>query len=123
MKKIITLVVPLLLLGGCASHQHNTFCLMEYHQSLYDYRKESSDENAQKHVEVLEHIIQHAKESGLKVPPGIYLEKGYFHQLLGNEQQAETDYQEEVTRYPEAKTFITKVLLSKKNSSANAEKK
>lgn len=123
MKKILVLFLPLFLLGGCAAHQHNTFCLEGYHQSLYDYRKESTDENAQKHLEVLERIIQHAGESGLKVPPGIYLEKGYFHQLLGNSQQAEADYQEEMARYPESETFITKVLLSKKGSSDGAEKK
>lgn len=114
MKKLITLLVPLVLLGGCATHQHNTFCLQDYHHSLYAYRKESTDENAQKHIEVLEKIILHANENGLKVPPGVYLEKGYFYQTLGNEQLAITDYQEEASRYPEAETFITKVLLAKK---------
>ena len=116
MKKLMILLAPLLFLEGCASHQHDTFCLLNYHESLYSYRKESTNENAQKHIEVLERIIQHANESGLQVPPGIYLEKGYFYQVLGNEQSAITDYQEEMARYPESETFITKILLNKKNS-------
>lgn len=122
MKRLIPLLIPLMMLGACAPHQHKTFCLPDYHQSLYAYRKESTDEKAQQHINILEKIIQHANESGLKVPPGIYLEKGYFHQILGNEQQAVADYQEEMARYPEAETFITKVLLSKKTS-APVEKK
>jgi hypothetical protein len=113
MKKLFFLFF-VCLLCGCASHRHDTFCLPDYHQSLYNYRKESTNENAQKHIEVLEKIIQHANESGIKVPPGVYLEKGYFYQIIGNEKQAEADYQEEMTLFPESKTFINKTILSKK---------
>ena len=121
MKKVLVLAVPMLLLAGCgAGHQHHTFCLPGYQQSLYAYHKESTEENARKHIEVLERIIQHAQESGLKVPPGIYLEKGWFHQLLGNEQQAEADCLEEISRYPEAEAFISKILLNAKKQKDDA---
>ena len=118
MKKLI-LFISLFMLAGCGNkHDHTTFCMLEYHQSLYDYRKESTDENATKHIKVLEGIILHANEAGIKTPPGIYLEKGYFKSLLGNTDQAEADYQEEMSRFPETKTFIEKVLLSTHKPSA-----
>lgn len=90
-----------LLLGtGCASAWDN------YGPSLYTVLREPSVETATRHLELLERIIENAKQAGVRPPPGIQAEHAYYARRLGRNQQAKESLEAEARDYPEARRFL-----------------
>jgi len=108
-----TYVVAFLLLGllcsGCSSTKYKWH---NYDGVLYQYYKNPQDN--EEFTEHLNEIIREAEASG-KVPPGIYAEYGYAMHEKGQYDEAIKYYQKEYDKWPESRTFMTKMIANAKN--------
>jgi len=91
-----------LLLQGCASDSYE-----RYDTSLYDNLKYGTDEALAEHMLLLERIIARAEENGVKPPPGVCLEYGYYLALTGKPEEGRHFMDKELTYYPESATFVS----------------
>lgn len=83
----------------------------EYSQTYYAYLENPSKETESEHLASLLDIINISKEKGLKYPPGIYAEIGYFKQKKGKTKEANAYFTQELQYYPEAQPFIEKLFV------------
>ena len=105
MYKKLLVVIPLLLLTGCATQR---YAWHGYDDSLYAYYKHPEDKA--KYIEKLREIILKAEQTTAKVPPGIYAEYGYMF-YEGNEySQAIVYFQKEHDLWPESDFFMDKMI-------------
>ncbi len=112
------LVVALLLLSGCAATVTEAgYYWGKYANTLYDYTKDPSDQNLDKHVAELESIVEESKERDLKVPPGVHAELGYIASRRGNESIALGHYEAEMKLYPESRIFLERLTATNEQGS------
>lgn len=109
MYKKLLVVIPLLLLTGCATQK---YAWNGYDDSLYAYYKHP--ENKQKYIEHLNEIILNAEHANAKVPPGIYAEYGYMFYEGHDYSQAITCFQKEHDSWPESAFFMEKMIRDAK---------
>ncbi len=104
------LVVALIVLSGCAATVTEAgYYWGHYANTLYDYTKDPSDQNLDKHVAELESIVEESKERDLKVPPGVHAELGYIDARRGNDSTALGHYEVEMKLYPESRIFLERL--------------
>lgn len=94
-------------LVGCAPKQ--MYSWENYSYSLYEAKKNATDEAVGKHKLVLLKIIETSKENNQRVPPGIYCEYGYILLKEGKPQEALAYFELEEKIYPESAVFIQKL--------------
>lgn len=128
MKKLLFLIIMLLsmlMLVGCMTPQQKSMYNWEnYSSTLYNFKKDPSEENLKKHKETLLKIIEKSKEEELKVPPGVYCEYGYFLMKEGKNQEALTYFELEEKTYPESVVFVQKLKSQvNKTGGVNNEKR
>ena len=99
------LLIPLLLLTGCATQK---YCWNGYGDSLYSYYKHP--ENKQKYIEHLSETITKAEQANLKVPPGIYAEYGYMFYEAQDYSKAITYFHKEHDAWTESAFFMEKMI-------------
>jgi hypothetical protein len=109
MYKKLLIVIPLLLLTGCATQK---YVWNGYDDSLYAYYKHP--ENKQKYIQKLQEIITKAEQSHTKVPPGIYAEYGYMFYEGNNYSQAIVYFTKEHDLWPESAVFMEKMIRDSK---------
>ncbi len=109
MHKKLLIVIPLLLLTGCATQK---YAWNGYDDSLFAYYKHP--ENKQKYIEKLREIITKAEQSNIKVPPGIYAEYGYMFYEGNNYSQAIVYFTKEHDLWPESAVFMEKMIRDSK---------
>ncbi|GAA0859725.1 DUF4810 domain-containing protein [Aliiglaciecola litoralis] len=108
MKKLAFVGLLVLLMGGCAANKDMLYW-GDYSSTLYDYKKEPSDETRAAHVESLEDIIAKSTQRGTRIPPGVYAELGYMHIETGSTELGAKYLQLEVDTYPESQKFISTI--------------
>ena len=101
MHKKLLVIIPLLLLTGCATQKYNW---NGYDDSLYAYYKHP--ENKEKYIKKLREIITSAEQSNTKVPPGIYAEYGYTFYEGNDYSQAIVYFTKERDAWPESVYFM-----------------
>jgi len=84
----------------------------DYSNSLYNSKKNPSDENLLKHKQVLEEIVEQSNEKSLRVPPGVYAELGYIYFRQNNGKEAERYFELEKQLYPESTVFMQRLIQS-----------
>ena len=105
MKKIIFLsLIVLLFSAGCVTN--SMYYWGKYSHTLYDSKKNPSEESKAKHKKSLKSIIEKSKRWGKKVPPGIYCEFAYCLYQEGDTEEANKYFELEKTTYPESSKFV-----------------
>jgi hypothetical protein len=106
--------------AGCA--QQSRFVWGNYENSLYTYYK-SPDQRAQYEASLVK-AIELGKKNG-KVAPGLCAELGYLHLENGNLLEAQKDFAEEMTLFPESRPFLSNVVqrMSTDKDKADGDKK
>ncbi|MDP3070781.1 MAG: DUF4810 domain-containing protein [Opitutaceae bacterium] len=106
------------LFGGCVTQKPPLYYYGTYPRTLYNSKKNPSPESVAKHQASIEDVIKVSKAKNLRVPPGIHCEYGYLLWQKGQKADAETQFNLEVTIYPESAAFMTLVLKTLKNEPA-----
>ncbi|WP_333654580.1 DUF4810 domain-containing protein [Dissulfurispira sp.] len=120
MKKLLLFLLIGFLMSGCAKQQ--LYNWERYPFSLYKYKKDPTDENLQKHKEMLVAIMENSKEKDLRVPPGIYCEYGFILLKEGKKEEALKYFDLEEKTYPESAVFMQnlKSYIDKSDKPSNA---
>ena len=106
---VIAFIVIAFFSSGCASTK---YAWNNYDGVLYKHYKNPHDN--EEFIEHLNEIIQEGEASG-KIPPGIYAEYGYAMYERGQYDEAIKFYQKEYDKWPESRTFMTKMIATAKN--------
>jgi len=96
-----------LLTVGCAP-KPKMYYWGDYSRSLYNCKKDPSEENLLKHKQTLENIIETSKTMSLRIPPGVCAELGYIYFKQNNEKLALQYFDMEESIYPESKILMTR---------------
>ena len=109
MSKKLLMLIPLVLLVGCASTKYTW---NSYDDNLYAYYKNPTQK--ERFIERLKQTIVKAEQTG-KIPPGIYAEYGYMCFEGQNYKDAITYFQKERDLWPESQAFMDKMITNAKN--------
>lgn len=97
MRNLLGVLVSLGLVG-CATNRWR-----EYDESSFVLVMEPSDEAVLRHVELLD---EWAADERDPMPPGLFIELGYWLAKLGRSSEAAAAFDKELARYPQAATYI-----------------
>lgn len=108
MLKTLTVIALAVLATGCANNRLHSWG--GYDDLLYaGYKAPDQMEVARTKLEA---HVQTLRQSGQRVPPGIYAEVGTFYLQSGNKQTALSYYQLEHDTWPESRPFMTAMLAN-----------
>lgn len=96
----------LALLTGCASK--SLYQWAGYEEQLYASYKDPTKVEVMRNR--LEAHIQQARQSGIKVAPGLYAELGTLYLQAGQRRQAMSYYEQERQNWPESKQLMTALI-------------
>lgn len=118
--KLAAVVIVAATAAGCA--QQSRFVWGNYENSLYTYYK-SPDQRAQYEASLVK-AIELGKKNG-KIAPGLCAELGYLQLENGNLLEAQKDFAEEMTLFPESRPFLSGVVqrMTADKDKADGEKK
>lgn len=94
------------ILTGCAST--SLYQWAGYEDQLYASYKDPTKVEAMRNR--LEAHIQQARQSGIKVAPGLYAELGTLYLQAGQRKQAISYYEQERQNWPESKQLMTALI-------------
>lgn len=103
--KGLIIVAALTLLSACNSTQGGLYW-GNYSDTLYDMKKEPSDETRAQHVKSLNDIIATSDKKGIRIPPGVLVELAIMQIESGQSQTANALLDRELSMYPESKTLV-----------------
>jgi hypothetical protein len=103
-KYLILILFAIIFLTGCVPQ--TLYYWNNYSQTLYNYKKNPSDEALTKHMKSLETIIKKSEMLNRAVPPGVYCEYGYYLVQSGNITAGQEYFNLEVQKYPESAKFV-----------------
>lgn len=104
------LAVIALIMAGCASVSPTGYYWGSHSQTYYAYIAAPSDATLNAHISELERIVVESEERGLKVPPGVLAEIGFFKAKASTDAEALAYYQREMELYPESTPFLQRVI-------------
>ncbi len=118
--KLAAVVIVAATAAGCA--QQSRFVWGNYENSLYTYYK-SPDQRAQYEASLVK-AIELGRKNG-KIAPGLCAELGYLQLENGNLLEAQKDFAEEMTLFPESRPFLSGVVqrMTADKDKADGEKK
>ena len=110
MKKQAYLLIPFLLLIGCAPQKKRLYSWGHYDGASYYYLKNNDEKSTKLLMDSYKEIIE--KQTGLRgvVPPGIYADYGFLLIQQKQTQEGKSMLKKEVELYPESKVFIDRIL-------------
>ncbi|MBC8367819.1 DUF4810 domain-containing protein [bacterium] len=97
--------------SGCVP-QKQIYYWGDYSSTLYDTKKDATDESILEHMTELQTLIQKSEELGKRIPPGICCEYGFYLLMSGEKEKALEYFNRESQLYPESKPFVS-FLVSK----------
>lgn len=97
----------LLLLSGCQTREKPLYAWYNFQPELYAYMQ---GEDAQRQLTTLEADEQKAQAKGLALPPGFHSHLGLLYAKLGQTSQAQTEFQQEKTLFPESAPYMDFIL-------------
>lgn len=120
MLKIFAVIAGTALITGCANNRLHSWG--GYDDLLYaGYKAPDQMEVARTKLET---HVQTLRQSGQRVPPGIYAEVGTLYLQSGDKQKALTYYQLEHDTWPESRPFMSAMMTNlSKNMTAKKEDK
>ncbi len=98
-----------LLLSACTRARPIPYYWGNYPLTLYQLKKDPSNENLQTHKQVLIQIIQVSNQQSMRVPPGVFAEYGYILVKEGQTEEGLKYLDLEAQTYPESKVFVERV--------------
>ncbi len=110
-------LIPLVLLGGCATQQ-TKYYWGNYDPALYAYYKDPT--RLAEYAASLDAVIKAGESKNMKVPPGIYAEYGYLQLQAGKGKEAAALFEIEATHWPESRVFMDRMIAVASNPSAPA---
>lgn len=118
--KLAAILMVTMTAAGCV--QPSRFVWGTYENSLYTYYK-SPDQRAQYEAALVK-AIELGKKNG-KVAPGLCAELGYLQLENGNLLEAQKDFAEEMTLFPESRPFLSGVVqrMTADKDKADGDKK
>lgn len=116
--KLVTFVSIMFALAGCLPKQRYEWS--EYDKKLYSHYKDPAQK--EEFVLALKETLDDAESDG-RVPPGIFAEYGFVMYEQGNSLEAVKYYQKEADRWPEARPFMTKMIINAQKRSKIQEYK
>ncbi|MFT4937224.1 MAG: hypothetical protein ACI88A_000238 [Paraglaciecola sp.] len=105
MRRYLLAAALTIFLGGCASTQGNLYW-GSYSSTLYDLKKEPSEQTRGAHIESLQDIISKSTAKSLRIPPGVYAELGQMMLEDGNTPEGSKYLSLEVSTYPESAKLV-----------------
>ena len=115
--KTLSILVFLFFISSCATKLSDSNLYWgDYSKTLYEYKKEPSEENMIKHKTELLRIIEKAKDLKIKSPPGTQAELGVMYAKTAELKKAKHFFLAELRVYPESKTLIAKLLKTLKTT-------
>jgi hypothetical protein len=114
--KLITIVLPMIFLVGCAQ---DLFFWGKYEESLIERYVDNDTEHPEAN---LRELIREAESSQKRIPPGIYADYGFMFYKRGDKSGAIDYFEKEKKLYPESSFFMTKLIerIKQQSSSSNA---
>lgn len=97
-----------LLLSGCAARS-TMYYWGDYSSTLYQSKKNPSEESSLKHQQTLEKIIEESKTRNLRMPPGVYAELGYIYLKQNKNKDAIQYFRLEREIYPESALLMQRL--------------
>lgn len=119
--KMAAIIIGAAMTAGCA--QQSRFVWGNYENSLYAYYKNSDQRTA--YEASLVKAIELGRKSG-KIAPGLWAELGYLQLENGNLLEAQKNFAEEMTLFPESRPFLSGVvqrMTTDKDKTAADQKK
>jgi len=107
-KKSALLAMFVIFIAGCAT-PNTGYYWENYSGTLYNYKKNPDDKTMDKHMVMLQNIINKNESKGARDPPGIHAELGYMFAKKGENALAAEQFQKEMKVYPESKNFIERI--------------
>jgi hypothetical protein len=98
-----------LIIVGCGTTSKDTFYWGDYSTTLYDYKKNPSEETLEAHKKELISLMETSAKNNKVVPPGLSAEYGYILLKEGLENEGIEYLEKEIALYPESTTFITRI--------------
>ncbi len=108
--KILMVLGVFALITGCTTVSQGGYYWGDYSASYMELVKDPSPEMKERRRETLTDIINESKELELRVPPGIYAERGLLSIEQGDMAQGMADLSSEVETYPESKPFVERLV-------------
>ena len=105
----IVLIAALMVVSGCSNVSQGGYYWGAYSPTYFEMVKNPSPEATEKRHEALTDIIDTSLEQELRVPPGVYAERGMIR-LTQDKELALADFQAEIDTYPEAEPFIQRLI-------------
>jgi len=116
MKKCVLLMAAVaLVMIGCAAPQKPLYYWNDYSHSLYNLKKNPSEETFASHKACLLQIIDDSTKNEVRVPPGVYGELGFMFMQENKSKEAVEYYRLEEQTYPESTPFMERLIASAKS--------
>lgn len=106
--KLFGLIVLAVFLSGCAPQR--MYYWGDYSKSLYQTKKNPSDQSILTHQQSLENILEESKKNNLRVPPGVYAELGYVYFRQTQKNLAIQNFNMEKKLYPESALLMDRLI-------------
>lgn len=110
--KILGTLLLVVLFTGCGPQPEPPL----YHWGTYTksasefFHAQGNPEALQKHIDVLDEIINTSNASNQRVAPGLYAEIGQLYYQMGQREKGVSYLEKEVATYPESRMFIGRIL-------------
>jgi len=120
LKTLSILLMSTLLLSGCAVN-NSMYYWGDYSNTLYNWRKDATDERAVEHKAELAIVIEKSEAKGIRVPPGVYCEFGYMLLMEGDMENAASFFEKAAAEYPESEKFVSFLLTRCRESNSEED--
>lgn len=112
---IIVFFLATVVVYGCGPNRMYNYG--SYSNTLYDYRKDSTNENLLNHIKEMENIVVSSGEDGKRVPPGLFGEMGYMYLKNNDKNKAVEYFNREKALYPESVILMDRMIKTIANES------
>src|ERR1044072_1231455 len=115
MRHLIRVILPLILLTGCATEK-TLYSWGHYEDVIYTSYAKPGQVPPEKQIEKLEQDYQVARSKQQTLPPGWHAHLGYLYYQIGRLDQAKQEFETEKGAFPESTAFIDRLLARLKKS-------
>jgi hypothetical protein len=106
--RIVYIIVLAIFLSGCAAPQR-MYSWGDYSETLYQSKKNPSDQSNLVHMQALEKIIEESRKNTLRIPPGVHAELGYIYFRQNKKDLAIQNFKMEKELYPESALLMDRL--------------